>query len=82
MKKWRTTVWDWIKGALFGAGTGAAMAVQQSLDTGNVNGKAVGMAALGGALVYVIKKLGTDEVKSATKVIEKTGGTVIPADKK
>lgn len=77
MKKWRITLWSWVKGIVFGAGTGAAMAVQQGLDGGRVSGKAVGMAAVGGALVYLLKKLGTDEVKEATKVINKAGGEVI-----
>lgn len=78
MKKWRVEFWDWFKGLLFGAGTGAITAVQQGIDKGSVNIKSIGMASVGGAVIYLVNELRKDKVKSATKTIERAGGVVVP----
>lgn len=61
-KKFSLNWQDFLKGLLIACGSSAAMIVQQSLDSGSLefNAKAIGMAAIGGGITYLIKNYFTD----------------------
>jgi len=58
-KRYRLKVRDFLKGAVMSAGTSVAVAVQKSIENGEVwfNWRAIAMVAVGSFIVYLIKNL-------------------------
>jgi hypothetical protein len=70
---------DWLKGLLLAVVVPVLVAVEQSLNAGEltINWKQLGITAVAALIGYVLKNLFTDDTAVAKKVIEKAGGTVV-----
>lgn len=57
--RWTLNTWDLIQGLVMAILTPVIVVIQQSLDLGilTFDVKAIGMAAIAGALAYMLKKL-------------------------
>lgn len=64
---------DFLKGLLISVGTAVLVVIQQSLSAGALtfDWKAIGMAAAGAAVTYLLKNYFTDDVKEAKKTLIK-----------
>jgi hypothetical protein len=58
-KRFRLRARDFLKGAVMSVGTSVAVAVQKTIENGEVwfNWKSIGMVAVGSFIVYLIKNL-------------------------
>jgi len=63
---------DWLKGLLMAIAVPVLLAVQQSLEAGELTlkWKQLLMAAISGLVAYLIKNFFTDDVKTAVKVLD------------
>lgn len=69
---------DFLKGLVMAIMVPVLLIIQQSLEAGTLtfNWGQIGMAAIAGAVAYLLKNYFTNDVPSAVKTIEKAGGTV------
>lgn len=77
--RWKLHLGDWLKGLLVTIGTTALTTLGQSLAGGKINAASLKLAGIAGGaagITYITKNFMTNDVKAATKTIEKAGGSV------